>query len=82
MERYEIRVAGPIGARRAAALGCQIVDATPEQTLLAFDAADSTALYGLFARLRDAGLDLVAITRMPAASPDGAGTKEASDVPR
>ncbi|MDA8203721.1 MAG: hypothetical protein M0Z49_13365 [Chloroflexi bacterium] len=74
MERYEIEVEGRITARRAAALGCAFVEATPEHTLLRFDAADAAALYGLVARLRDAGLELVAITRTPAASCDAPGT--------
>jgi hypothetical protein len=63
MERYEIQVAGRIGARRAAALGCEVIESGPGRTLLAFGAIDSTALYGLLARLRDAGLELVAVTR-------------------
>ena len=80
MDRYEIQVAGRIGPRRAAALNCEVVEATHERTLLAFDAADSTALYGLLARLRDTGLDLLAVTRTAAPARDAAVTKESSDA--
>lgn len=78
MERYEVRVAGSVGVRRATALGCVVIGTTPEHTVLSFAAVDATALYGLIARLRDAGLELVAITRTPATRPRAAGTREES----
>ncbi len=61
MERYEIRVAGPISRRRAAALGCEVEQVASDESLLVFAAVDETALYGLLSRLRDAGLALVAV---------------------
>lgn len=64
MERYEIRIAGRVTPRRAAALGCETTPLAGGDTLLAFDAVDQTALYGLLSRLRDAGLELVAIERI------------------
>lgn len=81
MERYEVQVAGSVGARRAAALGCVVVGTTPEHTYLSFAAVDATALYGLIARLRDAGLELVAITRTPATPLRTAGMREDPDEP-
>ncbi len=82
MDRYEIRVAGHLGQRRAHTLGCDELRLLPDgDSLLAFAAVDHAALYGLLARLRDAGLELVAAERLPAsANPgdDGAPTAEAS----
>jgi hypothetical protein len=67
MDRYEIRVAGHLDQRRARALGCEALRLLPAgDSLLAFFAEDQAALYGLLARLRDAGLELVAAERMPA----------------
>jgi len=64
MDRYEIRVAGHLGARRARALGCEELRLLPGgDSLLTFTAADQAALYGLLTRLRDAGLELVAAER-------------------
>jgi hypothetical protein len=66
MDRYEIRVAGHLGGRRAQFLGCEELRLLPGgDSLLIFAAADQAALYGLVARLRDAGLGLIAVERTP-----------------
>ena len=76
MDRYEIRVAGHLDQRRARSLGCEELRLLPRGgSLLVFAAADQAALYGLLARLRDAGLELIAIERAPM-------PKEASGDPR
>ena len=65
MDRYEIRVAGHLDERRAHALGCEELRVLPGgDSLLVFVAVDQAAVYGLLARLRDAGLGLVAAERM------------------
>jgi hypothetical protein len=67
MDRYEIRVAGHVDHRRARALGCEVLSLFPGgASLLAFDAVDQAALYGLLARVRDAGLELIAAGRVAA----------------
>ena len=61
MERYEIRIAGPIGKRRAVALGCVLEKGGRDTSVLVFEATDQAALYGLLSRCRDAGFALVAV---------------------
>jgi hypothetical protein len=68
MKRYEIQVTGQLGSRRVRRLGCEgvlVIDGSA--SVLAFEAVDQAALYGLLARLRDLGLELVAVRR---SSPD------------
>jgi hypothetical protein len=88
MDRYEIRVSGHIDLRRARALGCgELSLLACGDSLLVFAAVDQAALYGLLARLRDAGLELVATARV-AHGPRAAGcgtlpterTQEDADV--
>ena len=68
MDRYEIRIAGHLDQRRAHFLGCNELQLLPGgDSLLAFAAVDQAAVYGLLTRLRDAGLELIAAERMPAA---------------
>jgi len=65
MNRYEIRVVGHLDARRARALGAVDWRHLPDgDSVLVVAAADQAATYGLLARLRDAGLELVAVTRL------------------
>jgi hypothetical protein len=65
MDRYEIRVAGHLDQRRAHSLGCEELRLLPGgDTLLRFAAVDQAAIYGLLARLRDAGLELIAADRV------------------
>jgi len=64
--RYEIRLAGTLDARWAAWL--DDMDVTPDAegcTLVHGVVADQSALHGLLARLRDIGLPLVSVTRVP-----------------
>lgn len=80
MDAYEIRVAGHLSRRRARALGCGELRLLPGgDSLLGFAALDQAALYGLLARLRDAGLELLAAERIPAAA-DTEPQRETSSV--
>jgi hypothetical protein len=59
MEHYEIQVVGHVDGRRAQQLGCESLRLLPSgRSALTFVAVDQAALYGLLARLRDAGLEL------------------------
>ncbi len=67
MDRYEIRIATHVDRRRARALGCEMTSIEADgSTVLAFDAVDQAALYGLLSRLRDAGIELLVARRLPA----------------
>ena len=79
MERYEIRIAGRISPRRAAALGCEFSEVGSQESVLVFAAPDQAALYGLLSRLRDAGLELVAINPRSGAPALHAATRENRD---
>ena len=72
MNRYEIRVAGHLDARRARAFGCDDCRWLEDgDSVLTFESIDQSATYGLLARLRDAGLELVAVERIgPETAPD------------
>ena len=62
MNRFEVTVRGRLDARRARALGADGLCPLPGgRTTLRFEAVDSSAVYGLVARLRDAGLELVSL---------------------
>ena len=66
MNRYEIRVVGHLDARRAHALGAEECRPRPDgDSILVVTAVDQAATYGLLARLRDAGLELVEVRRIP-----------------
>jgi hypothetical protein len=66
MNRYEIRVVGLLDARRARALGAEECRALPDgDSILVVTAVDQAATYGLLARLRDTGVELVAVARIP-----------------
>ncbi len=66
MDRYEIQVTGHLDHRRARSLGCEAPRLLPGgDSRLTFLAVDQSALYGLLTGLRDAGLELVAVERMP-----------------
>ena len=90
MNRYEIRVAGHIDQRRADALGCVQLRLLPDGgSQLVLVAADQAAFYGLMARLRNAGIELVEVRRvgvpagpMRAGEPADTLSKENSNVPR
>ena len=73
MNRYEIRVVGHLDARRAHALGAEACRLLPDGgSLLVVTTIDQAATYGLLARFRDAGLELVSIVRLSPAPPDRA----------
>jgi hypothetical protein len=62
MNRYEITVRGRLDARRARALGADGLRPLADgRTALRFEAIDMSATYGLIARLRDAGLELMSL---------------------
>ena len=90
MDRYEIRVAGHIDQRRADALGCDELRLLPDGgSQLVFVAVDQAALYGLITRLRDAGIELVAVRRVDmstelgvSANTQNTSLKETPNVPR
>ena len=71
MNRYEVRVVGHLDARRARDLGAEDLRLlVGGDSVLIVSAADRAATYGLLARLRDAGLELVAVSRLPMAERD------------
>ena len=77
MNRYEIRVKGHLDARRADALGAESLRLLSDGTsVLVVSAVDQAATYGLLARLRDAGLELLALRPF---SVDEGATSEGSD---
>jgi hypothetical protein len=73
MEHYQIQVVGHLDQRRADAFGCERLRLLPDgRSVLTFAAVDQAALYGLLARLRDAGVELIAAERLAGTvSPDG-----------
>jgi hypothetical protein len=78
MNRFEIRVVGHLDARRARALGATDWRLLPDgESSLVLFAVDLAATYGIVARLRDAGLELVFLERAAGEqtppSGDGAG---------
>jgi hypothetical protein len=78
MERYEIRVVGHLDARRARALGTEECRWLPDgDSILVVTAVDQAATYGLLARLRDTGLELVEVRRIPADEAERADTARA-----
>ena len=70
MEHYEIRVAGHLDVWRVRALGCgELRRLASGDSVLIFAALDQAALYGLVARLRDAGVALVSVRRVQQPKP-------------
>ena len=65
MNRYELRIAGELGERRRHDLGCEPGGAAPAgQSRLVTQPLDQAGLFGLLARLRDAGVELIAVERI------------------
>ncbi len=66
MNRYVIRVVGHLDTPRARALGAErcrwLVNG---QSVLEFGSLDQAATYGVLARLRDAGIELIAVESQP-----------------
>ena len=64
--RYEIRVGGRLPSRWAAWFdGLTVTAETDGTTAIRGPVADQAALHGLLARVRDVGLPLVSLTRLP-----------------
>ena len=62
--RYEIRVNGVLGSGWSAWFdGLQVTSDDRGQTTIAGPIADQAALYGLLARVRDLGLELLEVRR-------------------
>ena len=65
MSRYEIRVEAHLDSRRATALGAESLRLEPDgNSVLVVSAVDPAATYGLLARLRDAGRELLTVCRL------------------
>jgi hypothetical protein len=60
---YEVRVAGSVGDEDLADIGAVSVSATHVDTVL-YGVSDESALYGLLARLRALGLEVVEVRRV------------------
>lgn len=68
--RYEIVVGRRLGTRSAAAFeGFELVSADGEGTRLRGAVEDQAALHGILARIRDLGIPLVSVRRLPAGGP-------------
>jgi hypothetical protein len=66
-QRYEIRVAGTLASRWSAWLGGLTVESDPTDgtTVISGPVVDQAALHGLLQRLRDVGIPLLALNRIP-----------------
>lgn len=65
MDRYELRITGELAERRRRDLGCEPGGrAATGQSRLVTGPLDQAGLYGLLARLRDAGVELIDVRRI------------------
>ena len=64
--RYEIRVEGVLDHRWAAWFGGLHVETDGTQTVISGLLTDQAALHGLLAKIRDLGLCLISLRRLPA----------------
>jgi len=62
---YEVRVSGPIPEQMLLDLGVVARGVEGSQTVLYGDVRDESALFGLLARLRGLGLEVVEVRRTP-----------------
>ena len=68
--RYAIEVDGHLDGARLEDLGCtRLQRDAAGMTVLEAEVPDQAALHGILARLRDLGIPLLALTRLPAAPP-------------
>jgi hypothetical protein len=63
-QTFEVRVAGLVAEEDLEALGADAVHVEPGGTVLQGTLVDQAALFGLFARLRAFGLQLVEVRRV------------------
>ena len=59
--RYRIVLRGRLGERFESAFDGMVLEPGPDQTVLVGEIRDQAHLYGLLDRLRDFGIDLVAV---------------------
>ncbi len=76
--RYEIRVAGVVPEQDLRDMGAVTLSAEQVNTVL-YDVPDQAALYGLLARLRALGVDVVEVRWIPGTPP--ASTEGGADHP-
>lgn len=62
--RYEIRVVGALGDRRAAWFGGLQLETGESRTVMCGLLADQAALHGVLAKIRDFGLCLISVRRL------------------
>jgi hypothetical protein len=68
--RYRIVLRGRLGERFEAAFDGMALESGPGQTVLVGEVRDQAHLYGLLDRLRDFGLELVAVEPEPSGTAD------------
>ena len=69
--RYEIRVAGRLAPRWSAWFDGLTIATDPDgTTVIRGPVVDQAALHGLIQKLRDVGIPLLALTRLPTDAPD------------
>jgi len=74
--RYEIRVAGVLGDRRAAWFNGLKFSGRGEETVICGLVADQPALHGLLAKVRNLGLCLTSVHRLDNGAPSQASRPE------
>ena len=78
--RYRIVLRGRLREGLASAFEGMALEAAPNRTVLVGDIRDQAHLYGLLDRLRDFGIELLAVESVDL--PDGASTAAISDTER
>jgi hypothetical protein len=78
--RYRIVLRGRLSESLASAFEGMAMEAAPNRTVLVGDIRDQAHLYGLLDRLRDFGIELLAVE--PADTPDAAAAAAISDNER
>ena len=70
LRRYEIRVDGHLGSRWTAWFdGLNLTTEDGGTTVISGPVVDQAALHGLFSKLRDLGIPLVSVERLPSGEP-------------
>jgi hypothetical protein len=78
--RYRIVLRGRLSESLASAFEGMALEVAPNRTVLVGDIRDQAHLYGLLDRLRDFGIELLAVER--AAAPDAASAAAIPDTER